>query len=125
MGERTIVISFPAAFLNDLVHRTFLGFRFILREGERRGGGRERRGRSVLEGRNRDWEGSGKMCLSDEIWRMMGECRKLWEVNEAREEGKRRGGREGLARPRLSTCLHHSPFLRLSLPSFFCSPNTS
>jgi hypothetical protein len=29
-GERTIVISLPAAFRKDLVHRTFRGFRFIL-----------------------------------------------------------------------------------------------
>ena len=30
VAVRTMVISFPAAFLNDLVHRTFRGFRFIL-----------------------------------------------------------------------------------------------
>ena len=31
--ERTITISFPAAFLKALVHLTLRGFRFILRRG--------------------------------------------------------------------------------------------
>lgn len=86
-GERTIVISFPAAFLNDLVHRTFLGFRFILREGEekRRGGegqhwGVRDRNRGVLR----------ETCLSRIMQSMMGEYRVLWEMGEVGEEGKSR-----------------------------------